>query len=167
MTLLSRLSWVTDRLIDLSVILGAAGLLVALGTTAADVVGRAFGSPLYGARDIVSMAGVFVVFGGMAQAHRKGAHVAVDLLERHFPPGLNRVLTILGHTLGAVVFCLIAWQLWLAVDLARMLRMSTNLLYLPRAPFLMAMTGLALICAASMALRATEGILRTGTEGRP
>lgn len=167
MKLVSRLSWATDRLIDLCVILGAAGLLVALGTTAVDVVGRAFGRPLYGARDIVSMAGVFVVFGGMAQAHRKGAHVAVDLLERRFPPGLNRVLTILGHALGAVVFCLIAWQLWLAVDLARMLRMSTNLLYLPRAPFLMAMTGLALVCAASMALRAVEGILRTGTEGRP
>ncbi|HSF64580.1 MAG TPA: TRAP transporter small permease [Paracoccaceae bacterium] len=167
MTLLSRLSWATDRLIDLCVILGAAGLLVALGVTATDVVGRAFGHPLYGARDIVSMAGVFVVFGGMAQAHRKGAHVAVDLLERRFPPGLNRFLTIQAHALGAVIFALIAWQLWLAVDLARMLRMSTNLLYLPRAPFLMAMTGLALVCAFSMALRAIEAALRTGTEGRP
>ncbi len=154
--ILSRLSWLTDRLIDLSVLLGAVGLLVALGTTTADVVGRAFGRPLYGARDVVSMAGVFVVFGGMAHAHRKGAHVAVDLLERHFSPGLNRVLTVAGHMLGAAVFLLIARQFWLQVDLARMLNMSTNLLYLPRAPFLMAMSALSAICALSMTLNALQ-----------
>ena len=105
--ILARLFWLTDRLIDLSVIAGAAGLLVALGVTATDVVGRAFGTPLYGARDIVSMAGVFVVFGGMAQAHRMGSHVAVDLLERHFPARLNRVLDVFAHWAGALVFGLI------------------------------------------------------------
>ena len=149
---------VTDRLIDLSVIVGAAGLFVALGAIGIDVVGRAFGAPLYGARDIASMAGVFVVFGGMAQAHRKGAHVAVDLLERYFPPRLNRVLTVAGHGIGAFVFALITWQLWSAVELARMLNMATNLLYLPRAPFLMAMSALAAICTLSMALGALKAM---------
>jgi hypothetical protein len=42
-----------------------------------------------------------------------------------------------------------------------MLKMSTNLLYLPHAPFLMAMTALCLICAASMILRALETFTRT------
>jgi len=161
MTMLAPLRRVTDWLINLSALLGAAGLLVALGAISADVIGRAFGAPLYGARDIVSMAGVFVVFGGMALAHRKGAHVVVDLLERKFPDRLNRFLTILGDVLGAIVFVLIAWQLWSMIPLARMLRMSTNLLYLPRWPFLMAMTGLALVCALSMTLRALETILNT------
>ena len=161
MTMLSQLSRWVDRLIDLSALVGAVGLIVALGVTSADVVGRAFGAPLFGARDIVSMAGVFVVFGGMAHAHRKGGHIAVDLLERHFPPKFNHILTVVGHVLGAIVFLLIAWQLWIAVDLARMLKMSTNLLYLPRAPFLMAMTALCLICAASMVLRALETMTRT------
>lgn len=163
MRMLSQLSRLTDRLIDLSALAGAVGLIVALGVTSADVVGRAFGAPLFGARDIVSMAGVFVVFGGMAHAHRKGGHIAVDLLERHFPPALNHVLTVAGHALGAVVFLLIAWQLWVAVDLARMLKMSTNLLYLPRAPFLLAMTAFSLICAASMILRAIETAAKART----
>lgn len=157
--MLAQLRWVSDWLTNLSALLGAAGLLVALGVTTVDVVGRAFGAPFYGARDIVSMAGVFVVFGGMALAHRKGAHIVVDLLERKFPPRLNRVLTFLGHALGAVVFVLIAWQLWAMVELARLLRMSTNLLYLPRAPFLMAMTALAAICALSMVLGAVESAI--------
>lgn len=165
MNMLAPLRMVTDWLINLSALLGAAGLLVALGAIATDVIGRAFGAPLYGARDVVSMAGVFVVFGGMALAHRKGAHVVVDLLQRTFPDRLNRFLTILGDVLGAIVFVLIAWQLWSMIPLARMLRMSTNLLYFPRWPFLMAMTGLALVCALSMALRALETILGTAAKG--
>ena len=153
MQTLRRVVRATDLLIDLAALSGALGLLVALAVTAIDVVGRVFNAPLYGARDIVSMAALFVVFGGMALAHRKGAHVAVDLLESKFSDRVNHVLTIVAHLLGAVIFLLIAWQLWIAVDLARMLRMSTNILYLPRAPFLMAMTALSLICAASMILR--------------
>lgn len=145
-----------DVIVHLAAWSGALGLLVALGAIAADVTGRAFGAPVFGARDVVSMAAVFVVFGGMALAHIKGAHVSVDLLERHFPPALNRLLTPLGHLLGAGVFVLIARELWKATELARLLRMSTNLLYLPRAPFLTAMAVLAAICAASMALRAVE-----------
>lgn len=162
--ILARLFWLTDRLIDLSVIAGAAGLLVALGVTATDVVGRAFGTPLYGARDIVSMAGVFVVFGGMAQAHRMGSHVAVDLLERHFPARLNRVLDVFAHWAGALVFGLIAWQLYRGIALARMLSSSTNLLYLPRAPFLMAMCALAAVCALSMALRGVQSAVRSNLQ---
>ncbi len=157
--MLRRLIWLTDRLIDLSAWTGAAGLVVALGVTAAEVVTRAYGAPLYGARDIVSMAGVFVVFGGMALAHRNGAHIAVDLLERSFSTRLNHWLTAAAHLLGAVVFALISWQLWVAVPLAKMLNSATNLLYLPRAPFLMAMMALCLICMASMLLRGLHHLM--------
>lgn len=157
--MLAWLRWGMDGIVHLAALTGALGLLVALGSIAADVIGRAFGAPVYGARDVVSMAAVFVVFGGMALAHIKGAHVSVDLLERRFPPWLNRVLTPLGHLLGAGVFALIARELWKATELARMLNMSTNLLYLPRAPFLTAMAVLAAICAASMLLRAVETAL--------
>jgi TRAP-type C4-dicarboxylate transport system permease small subunit len=154
--MLSWLRWGMDGIVHLAALTGAVGLLVALGAIAADVIGRAFGAPVYGARDVVSMAAIFVVFGGMALAHKKGAHVSVDLLERRFSPGFNWVLTITGHLLGAGVFALIARELWKAVELARLLRMSTNLLYLPRAPFLIAMAIMAAITCAFMLLRAVE-----------
>jgi TRAP-type C4-dicarboxylate transport system permease small subunit len=162
--ILPRLSALVDRLIGLCVLLGAAGILVALGVVSADVVARYFGSPIYGARDIVQMAGIFVVFGGMAYAHRRGGHISVDLLESRFSPGFNRVLLVAGHLLGAVVFLLIAWQLYEATKLARMLKMSTNLLYLPRAPFLWAMMAFSIVTALSMFLRAAEQAL--GQEAR-
>lgn len=165
MGLIPRLRAVLDRVIGLSVLLGAAGLLVALGTIAVDVVGRFFGHPLYGARDIVQMAGVFVVFGGMAYAHQQGAHITVDLLESRFSPAMNRILLIAGNLAGAVVFGLIAWQLWKAVALAQMLRQSTNLLYIPRAPFLYAMTGFSVLTLMSMLLAALDLALGR-TDGR-
>lgn len=162
MALLRPLRWIVDRLIDLTVILGAAGLMVALGAVTGDVVGRFFGRPLYGARDIVSMAGIFIVFGGMAYAHRETGHISVDLFERRFSPGFNRVLLVLANLIGAAVFALIVWQLWKAVALARMLNMSTNLLMIPRWPFLYVMAGFAGVTVASMLLRAAELALGAG-----
>lgn len=152
----ARLMRICDLCIDLVAAMGAAGLLITLGVIATDVFGRAFGYPLYGSRDIVSMAGVFVVFGGLAYAHRAGSHVVVDLLERAFPPRMNRILTVAGHWLGAVVMLLIIWQMAIAVELAKMLKTSTNLLFLPRAPFLMAMMAMAFVCAMSMVLRGVQ-----------
>lgn len=154
--ILSRLRQLVDLLIQVSAWCGAAGTFVALAAITGDVVGRLFGAPLYGARDVVQMAGVFVVFGGMAYAHRIGGHIAVDLFAPSFSPGFNRVLVIVGNILGAVVFALIAWQVWKAIDMARMLNQSTNLLYLPRAPFLQAMVAFSAITTASFALRAVE-----------
>ena len=163
--MLARLLRATDLAIDLAAIAGAVALLVALGVTAVDVIGRAFSAPLYGARDIVSMAGVFVVFGGLGYAHRAGQHIVVDLLKTAFPPAMNRALTVTGHLLGAVVLVLIAWQLWTSIAMARMLSSSTNLLYIPRAPFLIAMTAMAAICAVSMVLRGLESAIEGDARG--
>lgn len=154
--LLARLDRAVDGLSSLSGLLGGLALLAALAVVVVDVVGRAFGAPLYGARDIVQMAGVFVVFGGMAVCHRRGGHIAVDLLENVFGAGLNRFLLVLGEVLGAAIFALIAWQVWEAAKLALLLKMSTNLLYLPRGPFLYAMLGFSVVTALSMLLRATR-----------
>lgn len=154
--MLARLLRICDAGIDAAAILGASDLVVTLGVITADVIGRAFGHPLYGARDIVSMAGVFVVFSGLAYAHRAGSHIVVDLLEPMFPPRLNVILTVAGHWLGAVIMVLMVWQMAVAVDLARMLKTSTNLLFLPRAPFLMVMMAMASVCAASMLLRGAK-----------
>ena len=162
--MLERLLRITDRLIAFSVSAGAFSLLIALGVTSADVVSRLFGHPIYGARDIVSMAGVFVVFGGIAHAYRSGSHIAVDVLERSFSPSFNRLFSLLAHVLSAAVMALVAWQLWVAVDLARMLNMSTNLLYLPRAPFLMAMSVMAVIACLVMTLKAMAAITQSDQE---
>lgn len=143
-----------DGLVTLSAVLGAVALVVVAAVVMINVVGRAFGQPLYGAQDIVQMAAIFVVFGGMAYTERRGGHISVDLLERRFPPGLNRWLTLFGRLLGALVFALIAWRMWEASKLSVMLNMSTNLLNLPRAHYQLALAGLSAVASIGLLVRA-------------
>ncbi len=74
----------------LSAAIGSVALVLEVITILVDVIGRAFGHPLFGSRDIITMAMVIVVFGGMALCDRVGGHISVDLLERHYPGWLNR-----------------------------------------------------------------------------
>ncbi|WP_291832931.1 TRAP transporter small permease [Limimaricola sp.] len=132
------------------------GLLVEVGTILYDVTGRALGHPLYGSQDVVTMTMVILVFGGMAICDRRGGHIAVDLLERHFPAWWNRMVDIAAALLGMVIFVAIAWAVNESAKLSVMLNLSTNLLLLPKAWFQYLLSTLALVTAAGMALRAVE-----------
>lgn len=142
-----------DGLVTLSAVVGSVALLVIVATVLTDVVGRYFHAPLYGAQDIVQMAAIFVVFGGMAFCERRGGHIQVDLFERVFSERTNRALLVAGSLAGAVVFALIAWQMWEASKLARMLNMATNILGLPRAPFQYAVIALSGVASLGLVVR--------------
>ncbi len=154
--MLLSLRKLADRLIGLAANIGAFGLLVEVGVILVDVIGRAFGSPLFGSQDMITMFMVILVFGGMAMCDRNGGHIAVDLLEPRYPPAMNRVIDILSALLGAVVFAFIVWAVLESAKLSVMLNLSTNLLLLPKAWFQWALAGFALLTAAGMLLRAVE-----------
>ena len=124
-----------DRLIGLSAAIGATALLFVVVVVLVDVIGRAFGSPLYGGQDITTMATVILVFAPMALCDRLGGHISVDLFERYFPDAMNRSIDIFVAILGAVIFAALAWATWDSAKLSQMLNLSTNLLYLPKAWF--------------------------------
>jgi TRAP-type C4-dicarboxylate transport system permease small subunit len=145
-----------DGLIGLSAAIGTLGLLVEVAVIVIDVVGRSFGAPLFGSQDMITMAMVVLVFGGMALCDRGGGHISVDLLERRYPDWLNRSLDIGSAALGAVIFVFIAWAVWESAKLSQMLNLSTNLLLLPKAWFQWALCLLALLTAFGMALRSLE-----------
>lgn len=147
---------IADGAIALSARIGAVALLVIAATIMIDVVGRGFGRPLYGSQDMVTMAMVLLVFGGMAMCDRIGGHITVDILERRFPAGFNRAIDVLSALLGAAVFGLIALAVLESASLSVMLNLRTNLLSLPKAWFQWALAGLAVVTALGMALRAAE-----------
>lgn len=157
---MAALRALADRLIGLSATIGVLGLYLEVGVILVDVIGRAAGRPLFGSQDIVTMAMVIVVFGGMALCDRQGGHVAVDLLERRFPRRLNRAIDVIAAALGAVIFAMIAWAVFESAKLSVMLNLSTNLLALPKAWFQWALAGFAGLTAAGMALRAVELAVR-------
>jgi len=150
---------IADRLVGLSALVGALALAVVTVTILVDVTGRAFGHPLYGSRDIVQMAAVLVVFGGMGYADKRGGHIAVDLLEPFLSKRLNYWLVTAGVIVGTIVFTLIAWRIYGNIALSQMLKSSTNILYIPRWPFEYAVMTLAGIAALYMALKVVTRLL--------
>jgi TRAP-type C4-dicarboxylate transport system permease small subunit len=145
-----------DRLIGLSATIGAVALIAVMVAILIDVVGRAFGRPLYGSQDVVTMAMVILVFGGMALCDRQGGHIAVDLLEPRFSERLNRLIDIVVALVGATIFAFIAWAVWDSAKLSQMLNLSTNLLHLPKAWFQWALAGFSVLAALGLLLRAAE-----------
>ncbi len=147
---------IADRLISLSAIIGAIGLFAEVIVTLVDVIGRAFGHPLYGSQDITTMTMVIVVFGGMALCDRKGGHIAVDIFERRYPNWLNRSVDILSALLGSVIFIGITYAVLDSAKISVMLNLNTNLLNLPKAWFQWALAGFSVVTALGLLLRAAE-----------
>ncbi len=145
-----------DRLIALAAVIGTLGLLAEVGVILVDVVGRAFGRPLYGSQDMIMMSMVILVFGGMALCDRRGGHISVDILESRFPPRMNRIVDVISALIGAIVFFALAWAVWESAKLSVMLNLSTNLLTLPKAWFQWALCAFAVLTALGMLLRAVE-----------
>lgn len=150
---------IADRLINLSAIIGSLGLLFEVAVILVDVIGRAFGKPLYGSQDYVTMAMVILVFGGMAACDRRGGHIAVDLLERKFSARMNHFIDIISALLGAVAFTAIAYAIYDSSKISQMLNLSTNLINLKKVWFQWALCGFATLTAFGMLLRAAELII--------
>lgn len=152
---------IADRLIGLSAAIGALGLIFEVGVILTDVIGRAFGKPLYGSQDLITMTMVILVFGAMAACDRIGGHIAVDIFEPRFPPRFNRFVDALSALIGAIIFLALAWAVYDSLKISVMLNLSTNLLGLPKAWFQYALCGFAVLTALGMLLRAVE--IATGT----
>lgn len=153
-----------DKVIDLAVLIGGAALLFLTGLIMADVTGRYFGAPITGAQDLIQMTAVFVVFGGMAHCARIDGHIAVDILDPFFPPRLRRVFGIFAELLGALLFALIAWQMWEASKMSALLNMRTNIIGLPRVPFQYAILALSLLASATLLTHGMARALRRDKE---
>ena len=154
--MLTTIRKLADRVISLSAAVGALGLIFIILVLLADVIGRAFGSPMYGSQDIITMSMTIVVFGAMAICDRSGGHIAVDLFERVYPSLLNRLIDIVSAILGAVIFVAIAYAVNESAKLSAMLNLSTNLLRLPKVWFQNGLSLFALLTAIGMLLRALE-----------
>lgn len=153
---MQALRGIADRLLGLSAIIGSAGLLIEVAIILIDVIGRAFGNPLFGSQDLITMTMVIVVFGGMAICDRRGGHIAIDVFEPLFHHRFNRTIDILSALAGAVIFVMIAWTVLDSAKLSVMLNLSTNLLNLPKAWFQWALAAFAILTSLGMSLRVLE-----------
>ena len=114
MTYLNKITAATARAFAL---IGGAVLLLMVVMTILSVIGRginAYGlGPIPGDFELVEFASAFVIFWILPWAQISNGHVAVDVLARHFPKALNRIIEVISQSLIVVMAVFIARQLTL------------------------------------------------------
>ena len=137
-----------------------AALVSMMLVTVADVVLRAFKSPITGTYELVGFLGAVAIGFSLPQTSLDTGQVLMDFLTARLRAGPARVLGALTRAIGAGLFGLIAWNLFaMGADLRRT-GDETPLLHLPH--FLLAW-GIAVACAVECLVLVAEGL--AGNEG--
>jgi TRAP-type mannitol/chloroaromatic compound transport system permease small subunit len=92
-------------------LLGTVGMIAAMLVGVADVVGTEFfGRPLLGTLEFTESTMVLVVFGALAYAQERRAHIRVELLYSHVGPHGKSFMEAVTHIVAFIFFALMAWQ---------------------------------------------------------
>jgi TRAP-type mannitol/chloroaromatic compound transport system permease small subunit len=92
-------------------LLGTVGMISAMLVGVADVVGTEFfGRPLLGTLEFTESTMVLVVFGALAYAQERRAHIRVELLYSHVGPRGKSFMEAVTHIVAFLFFALMAWQ---------------------------------------------------------
>jgi len=92
-------------------LLGAVGMLVSMALGVADVVGTEFlGRPVPGALEVTESTMVLIVFGALAHAQKRRAHIRVELLYGVAGPRTRAFMDVTTHLAALVFFALLTWQ---------------------------------------------------------
>ena len=92
-------------------LLGTVGMIAAMLVGVADVVGTEFlGRPVLGTLEFTESTMVLVVFGALAYAQERRAHIRVELLYSQVGARGKSFMEAVTHIVAFVFFALIAWQ---------------------------------------------------------
>jgi TRAP-type C4-dicarboxylate transport system permease small subunit len=104
---------VVDKLIGVVKRIGGAALVGMMLVTCVDVTFRFFGRPIFGAVEIVSFMATIVLACAMPMTEREKGHVGVDLFIRRASARTQAVFTAITSLISAILFGLVAWQMFL------------------------------------------------------
>jgi len=103
-------AWLSRLALGL-LLLGTLGMLASMLVGVADVVGTEFlGRPVLGTLEFTESSMVLVVFGALAYAQERRAHIRVELLYGHAGPRGKSLMEAVTHVVAFVLFAIIGWQ---------------------------------------------------------
>ena len=106
-----RVAGVLERLSLAVLLVGGFGMLVAMFLGTGDVVGtQFFGWPLHGAKEITESTMVLIVFGALAYAQIRRAHIRVELVYSHMTPRVQAAMDVVADLAGLIFFGVLIWQ---------------------------------------------------------
>lgn len=125
-------------------------LFLLMLVTLVDVTGRdLFNKPLSGATEMTEllMAGMaFLLYPNIATAHK---HIVVDLIDGISGPVLRMLQQTITALIGAGLFSVMAWRLWLMAERSMGYAEATATLQVPIGPVYYFMAALAVVTAAA------------------
>lgn len=129
----------TDRVLarvrSTIVVVGGVMLMVMMGLTVADVIGRyVFNSPVLGAAELTELLLAATIFLGLPLVSLGQDHVTVDLFTDKLPRWTKPYRLALTGLFSGVVLAVVAWRLWINADQIASYAGSTNSLRIPVAP---------------------------------
>jgi TRAP-type C4-dicarboxylate transport system permease small subunit len=106
-----RLGAVLSRVALGLLLLGTVGMIASMLIGVADVVGTKFLDwPVPGTLEFTESTMVLVVFGALAYAQERRAHIRVELLYGHVGPRGQSFMEAVTHIVAFIFFVLVAWQ---------------------------------------------------------
>ena len=103
----NTIQWILDKM----KIIGAACLVGMTFLTCADVVGRAFGHPIFGSVEIVGFMATLAVVMAMPYTHQVQGHIGVEILVRLFSQKTQTIIDICTGIVSLILFAIITWRM--------------------------------------------------------
>ena len=106
-----RSATLLERLALAVLLVGGTGMLTAMFLGTGDVVGtQFFGWPVPGAKEITESTMVLIVFGALAYAQIRRAHIRVELVYTHMSGRVQAAMDVVADLAGIVFFAILTWQ---------------------------------------------------------
>ena len=99
--------WILDKM----KIIGAACLVGMMLLTCVDVVGRAFGYPIFGSVEIVGFMATLAVVMAMPYTHQVQGHIGVEIIVRLFSEKTQTIIDICTGIASLMLFAVITWRM--------------------------------------------------------
>ena len=102
---------ILERLALIVLLIGGAGMLMAVFLGTGDVFGtQGFGQPIAGTRELTESTMVLIVFGALAYAQIRRSHIRVELLYTRLSARGRAAMDIVADIAALVFFGLMCWQ---------------------------------------------------------
>ena len=101
------IQWILDKM----KIVGAVCLVGMTLLTCADVVGRAFGYPIFGSVEIVGFMATLAVVMAMPYTHQVQGHIGVEIIVRLFSEKTQAIINICTGIISLSLFAVITWRM--------------------------------------------------------
>ena len=92
-------------------VIGAVCMVGMMLLTCVDVVGRAFGYPIFGSVEIVGFMATLAVVMAMPYTHKVQGHIGVEIVVRMFSEKTQTIIEICTGTLSLALFAIVTWRM--------------------------------------------------------